>query len=293
MIDGHSVSLLISSRNRPAFLMDALQSVLDGSTVPDEIVIIDQSDAPNDAVTSMDVPAAVRLKYLNPVTRGLSRSRNLGFAQASNPIAVILDDDCLATKQWLETIVRALLDAGPKAVVTGRVLATEPSRVGAFAPSLHTSDRPARFRGRQTTDPLATFNFALWTKTFTAVGEFDPRIGPGTGFPSAEDNDYGYRLLLDGHTIVFEPSALVYHRAWRDEATYVALRYAYGRGQGAYYAKHLAAGDWYMLWKLVHALKRRGTRMVLGGRRGVLGEAAWIAGWTIATLQWLTRPPRA
>ena len=292
MIDGRCISLLISSCNRPAFLIDTIRSVLNGSTVPDEIVVVDQSDVPNEALSSMGMPDGVSLRYLMSDTIGLSRSRNIAFARASHSIVVVVDDDCLVAEDWLEVIVRALLAAGSNAVVTGRVVASEPGDGGRFAPSLHTSKQPAEFRGRITTDPLATFNFALRASTYMAVGEFDPRIGPGTRFPAAEDNDYGYRLLRMGYTIVFDPSALVYHRAWRDEASYVALRYAYGRGQGAYYGKHLAAHDWYMLWKLIHAFIRRGKRMAEGGSRGVVGELAWIAGWANGIVDWLTRTPR-
>jgi GT2 family glycosyltransferase len=291
MIDGQPVSLLVNSRNRPQLLIDAAQSVLNGLTLPDEIVVVDQSDAPNESLAALPMPDTVSFQYIKSDTTGISRSRNIAFEHASHAIVVVIDDDCIVAKDWLEVIVRALLAAGPKAVVTGRVLAGE-SDEGTFAPSLHTSDEPAEFRGRITTDPLATFNLALRATTYAAVGPFDSRIGPGTRFPSSEDNDYGYRLLLAGYTIEFEPAALVYHRAWRTEANYIAVRYAYGRGQGAYYGKHLAAHDWYMLWKLVHALKRRGKRMLEGSEQGVIGELAWIAGWAIGTVDWLTRPSR-
>lgn len=98
--------------------------------------------------------------------------------------------------------------------------------------------------------------------------------------------------MLAGYVIAFEPVAIVYHRAWRAEANYVSVRYAYGRGQGGYYAKHLAARDWYMLWKLAHALKRRVARMLAGGKGAVTGELAWIAGWMVGTTDWLSRPGR-
>ena len=292
MIEGKPVSLLVSSRNRPRLLIDAVQSVLGGSTLPDEIIVVDQSDTLNETLAEIQVPEAVSFRYIKSDTIGISRSRNIAFEHASHPIIVVTDDDCIVAKDWLEVIVRTLLAAGPKAVVTGRVLIGRSKGQGTFATSLHTSDQPALFRGRITTDPLATFNFALRAATYAEIGPFDSRIGPGTRFPSSEDNDYGYRLLKAGYAIVFDPAALVYHRAWRTDTNYVAVRYSYGRGQGGYYGKHLGARDWYMLWKFVHALKRRGKRMLESGRLGVAGELAWIAGWTVGTADWLTRPSR-
>jgi GT2 family glycosyltransferase len=292
MIDEQPVSLLISSRNRQNLLIDVVKSVLDGSSLPDEIIVIDQSDVVNETLATMPMPPGVNLSYIKSETTGISRSRNIAFASASHPIIVVVDDDCLVSADWLEVIVRALLSSGPRTVVTGRVLAGDSRHTGTFAPSLHTSSQPAEYIGRITTDPLATFNFALHADTYTAIGPFDSRIGPGTRFPCAEDNDYGYRLLISGYTIVYEPAAVVYHRAWRTNANYVAVRYAYGRGQGAYYGKYLAARDWYMLWKFLHALKRRCIRMLHGDKLGIVGELAWIAGWAIGTTDWLIRPSR-
>lgn len=287
MIDDLPVSLLISSRNRPQLLLDAVRSVLEGSRAPNEVIVVDQSDVPNEELGALQMPEYVTLRYIKSDTVGLSHSRNIAFEHATHSVIVVIDDDCVVETGWFEAIVQALVAAGPKAIITGRVIAGEAEEQGAFAPSLHASEKPARFSGRITSDPLATFNFALHTATHAEIGPFDVRIGPGTRFPAAEDNDYGYRLLRAGYTIVFEPGAVVRHRSWRTEADYVALRYAYGRGQGAYYGKYLAQGDWYMLWKLFHAFRRRGKTMLGGGRFAVRGELAWICGWAAGMTDWL------
>lgn len=205
MTDGLRVSLLISSRNRPQLLLDAVRSVLEGTRAPDEIIVVDQSDVPNKELAALEVPESAALQYIRSDTVGLSRSRNIAFGHATHPIIVVIDDDCIVERNWFETIVRALVNAGPKAVVTGRVIAGEAEEQGAFAPSLHTSQKPATFSGRITIDPLATFNFALRAAAHMEIGPFNVRLGPGTRFPSAEDNDYGYRLLRAGYTIVLEP----------------------------------------------------------------------------------------
>ena len=50
MIEGKRVSLLVSSRNRPRLRIDAVQSVLGGSTLPDEIIVVNQSDTLNETL---------------------------------------------------------------------------------------------------------------------------------------------------------------------------------------------------------------------------------------------------
>ena len=122
MIDGHMVSLLVSSRNRPQLLIDAVRSVLEGTILPDEMIVVDQSDTPNEILASLETPETVAFRYIKSTTTGISRSRNIAFEAASHEIVVVIDDDCIVAQNWLGTIVRALLAAEPKSVITGRVL---------------------------------------------------------------------------------------------------------------------------------------------------------------------------
>lgn len=219
---------------------------------------------------------------------GLSRSRNIALARARTELVVLLDDDCLVTENWLDVLIGRLLRSAPRTVVTGRVLAGVEECAGAYAPSLHVGERAATYRGRVPVDPLATFNLAFRASEMQSlVGPFDDRLGPGTPFPAAEDNDWGHRLLSRGGVVVFEPLAVVVHRAWRSPRSYVSLRYAYGRGQGAYYAKHLLARDAYMLVKLANALRRRLITMTRGGLLVAVGELAWLAGWCVGCAHWV------
>jgi GT2 family glycosyltransferase len=279
--------------------------------VPDELLVVDQSVEPHPELAAFETPRC-RFRYLNSATVGLSRGRNIGIAAASHPVIVFTDDDVLVPPGWFGTLVRSLEAAGPRSVVTGRVLAAEAETEGGFAPSLHPGTARVVYEGRVYQDPLATFNIALPRSAHAEVGGFDVRLGPGTPFPAAEDNDFGHRLLEAGYRIVFDPEAVVFHRAWRDDRAYVSLRHAYGRGQGAFYAKHLSLEDRYMLRRMIGTLVshvRRLPRAVLNdlratagsappaywrsarrsstSRRMTAGEAAWILGFLAGMLEWL------
>lgn len=280
-----STSLIICSRDRPEMVFEAVASILDGVEVPDELLVIDQSVKPNRRLLNFTTTRC-SFRYVLSNAVGISRSRNLGVECAQYDVIVFTDDDVLVDPDWFGTIVQRLIDSGPKSVVTGRVLAGEEESEGAFAPSLHPESNFKVYRGRVLTDPLATFNFALHRSAHSDVGGFDTRIGPGTRFPSAEDNDFGYRLLKKAYSIVFDPRAIVRHRAWRRGNDYVATRYAYGRGQGAFYAKHLSQRDWYMLPKMAAAMGRRVRRMSKLDGRGLLGESSWIMGFFTAMTEW-------
>src|SRR5215211_6856537 len=125
------VTLLICSRNRPRLLWETVESVLQGAEVPAEILIVDQSDRPHlilgqAAATCCPCPSAraCSVRYYWSATRGLSRARELAIREAAHDLLVLLDDDMLVPPEWFGSLIRALLAAGPAAVVTGQVSPT-------------------------------------------------------------------------------------------------------------------------------------------------------------------------
>lgn len=284
-----TTSLIISTRNRPGLLSDAVRSVLDGEVAPTEIVVVDQSDAAHPELSSCSGAPGTQLRYLWRPARGLSLGRNTGIAASTGEILVFIDDDVLVPPEWLRRIVTVLADAGDRSVVSGRVIAGEPEGPGAFAPSLIIDAHPAVFSGRPGRDVLSSMTMAMYRSAFSEVGTFDERLGAGSPFPSSEDNDFGYRLLEAGYRIVFDPGVVVSHRAWRPPAALLPLRWDYGRGQGAYFVKHASRRDAYMwqrmrrdVWRHV----RRAPRRLVREPRAGLADLVYSMGVLAGAAQW-------
>src|SRR5687767_1821551 len=55
-------------------------------------------------------------------------------------------------------------------------------------------------------------NFALDRRTALALGAFDPALGVGTRTGGGEDIDMFTRVIREGHSLVVQPSAIVWHR---------------------------------------------------------------------------------
>jgi GT2 family glycosyltransferase len=169
------------------------------------------------------------------------------------------------------------------------VLSGEPEVPGGFAPSLIVENRPRVFRGRPGRDVLSSMTMAMYRSTFDEVGEFDVRLGAGSRFPSSEDNDFGYRLLEAGYAIVFNPEVVVVHRAWREPAALLPLRWSYGRGQGAYFVKHVSRDDSYM-WRrmardVLRHLKRAPRRLARNPEDG-LADVVYSLAVLVGAAQW-------
>jgi GT2 family glycosyltransferase len=291
-----TVSVIVCSRNRPEFLLAAVRSVLAGDRAPAEIVVVDQSDSPNDAIPPLDGERGCRVRYVPTAPRGVSHARNLGLAAATGDIVAFTDDDVFVDRGWLGAIVTTLTAGDTRDVVTGRVLATEAESPGGFAPALVASEEPAVYEGRVGRDVLEAGNMAVRRATLPALHGFDARLGPGTEFPAGEDNDMGYRLLAAGCRIRYVPEALIYHRAWRGPEEMWPLRWRYGVGQGAYYAKHLSFRDRYMwrrLGRLVGHHLSLAVRRARKAPRGAVGHLVYVAGVAAGAAKWLARGPSA
>ena len=235
------------------------------------------------------------LRYQWTTERGLSRGRNAGIRLARGDWLVFIDDDVVVGPDWFGRMLRAALQAGPRAVTTGRVVAGNAERPGAFAPSLSLSDEPALHRGRVGRDVLLPLNMAMHRDVLADVGDFDARLGAGSHFPSSEDNDLGYRVLEAGYMIGYDPSIVVVHRAWRAPGALLPLRWSYGRGQGAYFAKHASLRDRYMLrrlWADVRRHIRRAPRRALAHPRDGAADLVYSAALLAGAAEWLITRPR-
>ena len=233
------------------------------------------------------------VRYLHSSTRGLSRARNIGLRSASHQVVVLLDDDVFVEPDWLARLLDGVASAGPVVVATGRVLAAPPEGGGGVPPaSLVSLAEPAIFRGRQWRDVMPGANVAVHRDVVLALGGYDERLGAGTRFGGAEDNDMGFRLLEAGFEIRHVPEAVVLHRAWRSRGNRLRLRWHYGRGKGAFYAKHLSLDDRFILQRLTRELRQRTRRIAGAVPRSpaiVIGEAVSIGGTLSGAASWMLR----
>ena len=264
-------SVVVPSRNRPDLVGDCVRQVLAQKHPSFEMILCDQSDG--DASWDAALAAAAGSPQLRPIRatgRGRSRALNAGLPHARGQWVVMIDDDCLPEAGWLQDLQIEIDAAGPRSVIIGRV---RPGPVGpgmAPPPAILDEPEPVDYSGRVNRD-LIYPNFALPRQALDELGLFDERMGVGTDLPGGEDNDFGYRLLRAGWRILYRPAPTVVHRAWRPPEDRHALKRAYGIGQGAFYAKHLAALDPFIAYRC--------SRDILATTRAAGG--AVLRGWTV------------
>lgn len=118
MNDKLTVSVIIPVYNGERFLAEAIQSVLDQTLPPDEIIVVDDgsTDGTSEIVATLSATAAVPILYIYQANRGPSAARNKGLQTTGADLVAFLDADDLwdLRKQEIQT---AYLAAYPGALM--------------------------------------------------------------------------------------------------------------------------------------------------------------------------------
>lgn len=120
------ISAIICTYNRAKQLAKALAS-LQNQTLPQkdfEVLVIDNNSIDNTKQTvQQQILKTQNIHYYFEPIIGLSQARNTGWRNSNSEIIAFLDDDAIANKDWLESILSAFALA-PKntACVSGKIL---------------------------------------------------------------------------------------------------------------------------------------------------------------------------
>lgn len=203
-----TVSLIITTYNRPDALDIVLQSVSLQTQAPNEVVIADDGSG----IDTREVVEKWRAKGLPLIHTWMpdfgfraSRSRNLALAKASSDYVVMIDGDCLVPPTFVENHLR--LSAKNKLCAGGRFLLSSSAsqalvsrREIDLAPAFSSFKFKHIWFGKlRDLRPLfwrsvRTCNLAVWRSDALDVEGFDESyIGWG-----GEDSDFTIRLLRIG-----------------------------------------------------------------------------------------------
>ncbi len=135
---GPRVSVVVRTKDRPAFLAQALDSLAAGTYRRVEVVVVNDGGRPPELPE--DYPLTLRRVDL-PENRGRAAAANAGVEAASGDWIAFLDDDDLAAPEHLAVLVDAAAGAGVRAVYCDAAVVTyeltgaaEPGAPGGWRP---------------------------------------------------------------------------------------------------------------------------------------------------------------
>ncbi len=212
-------SAVICTLDRGPKIDLTIQSLLAQDLAPEtfEIVIIDNGSRPENAKALEIWSETGRVRYLREEVLGESAARNCALREAHGEIIAFIDDDAMASPDWLRTIVEAF-DLDPKLGVLGgrvrlRYEVPPPDWIdtslelylSAFDPS------PDRCRLSYMEYPRGA-NMAFRTAVFEVAGFFSERFGrKGSCLLSCSETEMCYRIEEAGWGIGYLPQAMVDH----------------------------------------------------------------------------------
>jgi glycosyltransferase involved in cell wall biosynthesis len=105
------VSILIPTYNRAAFLREALCSALAQTHHDIEVLVLDDDSSDDTPLVAHEFSGDVRLRYIrHPQNLGIAGNWKAGIAAATGEFFCILHDDDTFEKNFVETLVRPLLE---------------------------------------------------------------------------------------------------------------------------------------------------------------------------------------
>lgn len=231
-------TVAVCSRDGAMRLPECLDAVVALEYPPDrrELIVVD--NAPSDDSTRRLVASRYpSIRYVAEPEPGLNRARNRAIREAGGEIIAFTDDDASPDRGWLQAIGRTFSSEPDVEALTGLVVPdeidVEPQKLfeayGGFARGFDrqyfrvdtvTGEPGARRNGG--TGRFGTgANMAFRTRVFDVTGPFDPALDVGTPTSGGGDLEMFFRVVKEGGTLVYEPTAIVKHRHRR---TYSQLK---------------------------------------------------------------------
>ena len=250
------VTVAVCTRDRTAQLAGCLDALCRLDYPALDLVVVD--NAPRDTTTARLVRARYpQVRYVcEPVLASTGR------AIAPSPrhrgeIIAYTDDDVVVDRGWVRALAQVFAEEAEVMAVTGLVvpleLETEAQclfeQYGGFGawlrPQMVSAElRQARARG---VPPIRTgqfgtgANMAYRRSLFERIGGFDPALDVGTVTNGGGDLEMFFRVLQEGYTLVYEPSAIVRHRHRHDYAQLRVQITDFGVGFYAYLVRSAIA----------------------------------------------------
>lgn len=225
---------IIPTHGRPGHLSRAIESVLQQSYAPAEIIVVDDlDDGPTAAVVQVSAlrTEAPMRRVINRLNPGASGSRNAGAAASRAEFVAFLDDDDAWRPQYLARAMAELERSGADAVISGLCRIKHD---GSIQPIVmpHRAEVAGRLYDKNF--GMTGSNLVIRRSALERVGGFDPAL------PVFNDWDFLIRMISAGVEYAVVPELTV---EWRehegDRISTPSLRRA--AGIESFIAKHGAA----------------------------------------------------
>ena len=198
------ISVIVPGYNVADTVEACLDSLLAQTAAREDYEVIFVDDGSTDGTPDIVRKYGdVRLLIL-PANRGAAAARNLGLQEARGEIILFTDADCVPAPNWIEAMLKPFRD--PAVVGSKGVYRTKQKGLVPRFAQLEYESRYDLMQRKQYIDFIDTYSAGYRRAVLAQAGGFDAR------FRIDEDQELSFRLAREGHKMVFNPAAVVYHR---------------------------------------------------------------------------------
>lgn len=232
-----NLCVLLPTYNRHEMINKCLLSIAKQTNPPKEVIILDQGRLDKTLIGKWRqslLPTKLVYKHLK--IRGRTRALNVGVKMAKSEFISVIDDDCYAHSKWAHYLTKTISNQ-EKTIITGRVLPGKSEGEAIKVRDYVVDESPKIYKKGNFITPIFIFsgaNSCFKKRDFYDIGEFNPLLGVGADFKSADDVEWSYRALSKNYKIYYEPKAIVIHRSWRNQEEDIKTMENYGYGAGAF-----------------------------------------------------------
>ena len=268
------LSIIICSYNRANYIEAALDSLYHQSSNENfEIIIVDNNSTDNTAEVYSNWRAAHpngNFQYLTETKQGASFARNTGGAIAKGKWLCFMDDDAIATSDYVKNITKHIKTKPDIVGFGGRIIPkyipSEPLWMSYYVSSLvgNFDYAPVACAFKNGKYPLES-NMIVRKDIYHQIGGFNTQLPGvvGTLRIGGEGKDLFYKIIALGHTIYYDPSISVHHIVEVKKLTPAYLyRVASGIGRGEK-TRTLSISKLAYLSKIVEYLFKLGASIIL------------------------------
>ncbi|SFE48039.1 Glycosyltransferase, GT2 family [Paenibacillus catalpae] len=206
-------SIIIPSYNQVEYLRGCIDSIMDNTEQPHEIIVIDNASTDGTAEYLEQLDGQVRYRVLDQ-NYGFAGAVNMGLMMAKGTTMVILNNDTLMTDNWLGNLL-ICLHSDPKIGMVGPVTNYISGDQQIKVPYESIEDMPEFARLNNISDPkrwertdrLPGFCLLFRRELWEQIGFLDE----GFEFGNYEDDDYNIRTRLLGYSLVIARDCFIHH----------------------------------------------------------------------------------
>jgi glycosyltransferase involved in cell wall biosynthesis len=239
------LSIIICSYNRANYIGDALTALYEQTTSLDqfEVFIVDNNST--DGTTEVfnqwrQSHPNGKFIYTSETKQGASFARNTGAKLATTPWLCFIDDDAIATPQYVENVIKHTLDqpyiVGFGGKIIPKYIPAQPKWMSYYVSSMvgNFDYAPTACAFENGKYPLES-NMIVAKQVFDQIGGFNEQIPGvvGTLRIGGEGKELFYKIMALDHKIYYDPTIVVHHVVEVSKLTPAYLyRVASGIGRG-------------------------------------------------------------